>query len=128
MSQAAFVPGETVRIRGRSLLARLGPSNRAVFPWVLMAPTLIILFAIGIYPFLYALYIAGHNVVLSKPYMPRYFVGLDQYQSVIQDSDFWQALGTTVWFTVEAVFIEFWCGLGLALLFQRQLRGASVFR
>lgn len=112
----------------RGLLARLGPSNRAVFPWVLMAPTLIILFAIGIYPFLYSLYIAGHNVILSKPYIPRYFVGLYQYQALVQDPEFWSALGKTLLFTLEAVFVEFWIGLGLALLFQRQLIGTSIMR
>jgi multiple sugar transport system permease protein len=112
----------------RSVIARFGPSNRAVFPWVLMAPTLIILFAIGIYPFLYSLYIAGQNVILSKPYIPRYFVGLYQYQALMQDPEFWHALRTTLVFTLEAVFIEFWLGLGLALLFQRSLRGASIMR
>jgi multiple sugar transport system permease protein len=114
--------------RSRGMLAHFGPSNRKVFPWVLMAPTLIILFGIGIYPFLYSLYIAGHNVILSKPYLPRIFVGLYQYHALIQDPEFWHALRTTLWFTVQAVFIEFWLGLGLALLFQRSLRGASVMR
>lgn len=112
----------------RGIISRLGPSNKAIFPWVLMAPTLIILFAIGIFPFLYSLWIAGHNVILSKPYIPRFFVGLYQYQVVVQDPEFWQALGKTLFFTVEAVLIEFWLGLGLALLFQRQLRGMSIMR
>lgn len=114
--------------RRRTFAERFGPSNRKVFPWVLMAPTLIILFAIGIYPFLYALWIAGQNVILSKPFIPRFFVGLYQYQAVIQDPEFWHAFRTTIWFTVQAVFIEFWLGLGLALLFQRQLRGVSVMQ
>lgn len=114
--------------RRRGLLSRLGPSNSRLFAWMLMAPTLIILFAIGIYPFLYSLYIAGHNVVLSKPYMPRFFVGLYQYQALIQDIEFRQALGKTLLFTVQAVFIEFWLGLGLALLFQRPLAGMSIMR
>lgn len=112
----------------RSVWSSIGPSNPKVFPWVLMAPTLVVLFAIGVYPFLYALYIAAHNVILSKPYIPRYFVGLYQYQAVIQDPEFWHALRTTIWFTVQAVFIEFWLGLGLALLFRRQLRGAGILR
>lgn len=112
----------------RGFLAKFGPSNKAVFPWVLMAPTLIILFAIGIYPFLYALYIAGQNLVLSKPYMPRFFVGLWQYQSVIQDPEVWHAFRVTMIFTIEAVFIEFWLGLGLALLFQRKIKGQSLLR
>lgn len=112
----------------KSFGSRFGPSNKKVFPWVLMAPTLIILFAIGIYPFLYALSLASQNVILSKPYLPRFFVGLYQYQSLIQDPEFWHALKVTLIFTIEAVFIEFWLGLGLALLFQRSLRGASIFR
>lgn len=122
-------PGRPSATRPRSgFLARFGPSNKRVFPWVLMAPTLIILFAIGVYPFLYALYMAGQNIILSKPYLPRFFVGSYQYQSVIQDPEFWHALRVTLIFTVEAVFIEFWLGLGLALLFKRAIRGASVFR
>ncbi|MBW9064675.1 sugar ABC transporter permease [Rhizobium herbae] len=112
----------------RGFLSRFGPSNRTIFPWVLMAPTLIILFAIGIYPFLYSLYIAGHNVILSKPYIPQHFVGLYQYQAVVQDPEFWHALRKTLLFTVQAVFIEFWLGLGLALLFQRQLQGVAFMR
>jgi multiple sugar transport system permease protein len=112
----------------RRLLARLGPSNPAAFPWVLMAPTLIVLFAFGIYPFLNALYIASQNIILSRPNSPRFFVGLYQYQAVIQDPEFWHALRITIWFTVQAVFIQFWLGLGLALLFRRILVGASVLR
>ena len=111
-----------------SIFEFFGPSNRKVFPWVLMAPTMIILFGLGIYPFLYALYIAAYNFILSKPYVPRFFVGLYQYQSVVQDKEFWSALETTIWFTVQSVFIEFWLGLGLALLFTRKLRGTSVMR
>src|SRR5690606_18559328 len=67
-------------------------------------------------------------IILSKPYLPRFFVGSYQYQSVIQDPEFWHALRVTLIFTVQAVFIEFWLGLGLALLFRRAIRGASVFR
>lgn len=134
MSQANATPGTDLSplaeegIERRGLLSRFGPSNQAVFPWVLMAPTLIVLFAIGVYPFLYALYIAGQNVILSKPYIPRFFVGLYQYQAVIQDAEFWHALRITIWFTLQAVFIEFWLGLGLALLFQRRLFGAGIMR
>jgi multiple sugar transport system permease protein len=123
----AGVPG-TKAFRRAGLLSKIGPSNRTAFPWVLMAPTLIILFGIGIFPFLYSLYIAGHNFILSKPYVPRYFVGLYQYQALVQDAEFWHALYKTLLFTIEAVFIEFWLGLGLALLFQRQLRGKSIMR
>jgi multiple sugar transport system permease protein len=128
MLTSEYVSTNDIASRRRGILSRLGPSNRALFPWVLMAPTLIILFAIGIYPFLYSLYIAGHNVILSKPYIPRFFVGLYQYQALVQDPEFWAALRKTLVFTLEAVFVEFWLGLGLALLFQRHLHGMSIMR
>lgn len=113
--------------RRKGIRARLGPSNPA-FPWLLMAPTLLVLFAFGVYPFLNALYIASQNIILSRPNSPRFFMGLYQYQVVIQDPEFWHALRVTIWFTVQAVFIQFWLGLGLALLFQRAIRGASILR
>jgi multiple sugar transport system permease protein len=113
---------------GRGFLARFGPQNKKVFPWVLMTPTLVILAGIGIFPFIYALVLAGQNVILSKPYLKRVFVGLYQYQALIQDQDFWHALWLTTVFTVEAVFLEFWLGLGLALLFRRHIAGKSVIR
>jgi multiple sugar transport system permease protein len=113
---------------GQSLLTRLGPQNKKVFPWVLMAPTILLLAGIGIFPFIYALVLAGYNIILSKPYLKHIFVGLYQYQALVQDPDFWHALKLTFVFTVEAVFLEFWFGLALALLFKRHLVGKSLMR
>jgi multiple sugar transport system permease protein len=128
MTELTLTETSVAPIRRRGLLVRFGPQNKRVFPWLLIAPSIIVLAGIGIYPFLYALYIAAHNIVLSKPYLPRIFVGLYQYQSLIQDPNFWQSVKLTAIFTVEAVFIEFWLGLGLALLFRRHILGASIFR
>jgi multiple sugar transport system permease protein len=102
--------------------------NRAYFPWLLMAPTLIILLGVGLFPFGYSLYLAGTNIILSKPYLDTAFVGLEQYQGIMQDDDFFHSLRVTAIFTVCAVFIEFWAGLGLALLFRRQLAGKALYR
>lgn len=107
---------------------RIALQNRRWFPWLLMGPTLLILFAVGIFPFGYSLYLASTNIILSKPYLETYFVGLEQYQYLIQDPDFFNALRITLIFTVSAVFLEFWAGLGLALLFRRQIRGKALYR
>ena len=56
------------------------------------------------------------DVDIFHPMRKGFFVGLYQYQSVIQDAEFWHALETTLWFTLQAVFIEFWLGLGLAFV------------
>lgn len=102
--------------------------HRRWFPWLLMAPTLAILAAVGLFPFGYSLYLATTNIILSKPYLPQMFVGLEQFQEIVQDADFFNALHVTAVFTVSAVFIEFWAGLGLALLFRRNFRGKGLYR
>ena len=94
--------------------------NRRWFPWLLMAPALIILLAVGLFPFGYSIYLATTNIILSKPYLPHVFVGLEQFQEIVQDADFFNALRVTAIFTVSSVFLEFWAGLGLALLLDRK--------
>jgi len=93
-----------------------------------MGPTLAILLAVGLFPFGYSLYLASTNIVLSKPYLPRVFMGLQQYQDLVTDPDFLNSLKITATFTISAVFVEFWAGLGLALLFKRTIVGKSVYR
>jgi multiple sugar transport system permease protein len=136
---AALPPGEEMMIELAALPARTPPEattlpihaglhNRPWFPWALMAPTLTILLVVGIFPFGYAIYLAATNIILSKPYLESYFVGLEQYQELVQDHDFFNALRLTAIFTFTAVFIEFWAGLGLAMLFRRSIRGKAIYR
>lgn len=106
----------------------VGIQHRPYFPWLLMGPTLAILAAVGLFPFGYSLFLASTNIVLSKPYLPRLFVGLSQYQDLVADSEFANSLRVTVIFTVMAVLLEFWAGLGLAMLFRRSIAGKSVYR
>jgi len=100
----------------------------AWFPWVLMAPALIILLVLGIFPFVYSLYLAVHNIILSKPYLETEFVGVYQFHELVQERQFLNALKVTAIFTFTTVFIEFWAGLGLALLFRRRIVGKPLFR
>lgn len=102
--------------------------KRRWFPWLLMAPTLLILLAVGLFPFGYSIWLSTHDIILSKPYLEVSFVGVAQFQEIVQDPDFFNALRVTAIFTVGAVFIEFWAGLGLALLFRRRFRGKALYR
>jgi ABC-type sugar transport system permease subunit len=44
------------------------------------------------------------------------FVGLQNYSAVMHSQQFWRSTWFTVGFTVVSVFLEFWLGLGLAVL------------
>jgi multiple sugar transport system permease protein len=107
---------------------KIAPQYRRSFPWLLMAPTLVILVAIGIFPFIYSLRMASLDYMLTKPNLPVSYVGLEQYREVIQDENFWNSLKLTLIFTIEGVFIQFSLGLGLAMLFTRNIKGKGIFR
>lgn len=112
---------------------KAGKVKRAIqmrrgFPWLLLAPALVVLALLGLFPFIYALHIAAFNISISKPYLPKLFIGLAQYADLVRDPNFLNSLRVTVIYTIEAVFIQFWAGLGIALLFRRRIALKGVFR
>jgi ABC-type sugar transport system permease subunit len=93
-------------------------------PRSLSEPELALLFilpaVLGIFLFYY--YQIAQTVIFSFHYLDhttKYtadtFVGLTNYLSVFQNPNFLQAAEFTLYFTVVAVFLEFWIGLGMAL-------------
>jgi multiple sugar transport system permease protein len=95
---------------------------------MLMLPTLFILGLMGFFPFGYAIFLAGRKLILSKLYLPNPFVGLANFEYVMKDPQFIHSLLITVIFTAEAVTIEFFLGLALAMLANRKIRGLGIFR
>jgi ABC-type sugar transport system permease subunit len=76
--------------------------------------------ALGIFLFYY--YQIGQTAIFSLNHLDHRtdwswdtFVGLGNYLDVITSSNFLGALYFTIYFTVVAVFIEFWVGLGMAM-------------
>jgi len=93
--------------------------------YVLMIPAGVALAAVSIYPLAYGI------VASVRQY--RYgldlgFAGLTNYVTVLQDQTFIDALTTTAKYVVLCVVIETVLGLALALLVNRQLAGASLWR
>lgn len=56
------------------------------------------------------------------------FIGLQNYERIVQDRLFWQAVSQTVLFTAIATPALIMLGLGLALALNRALPGGGVFR
>ena len=61
--------------------------------------------------FIYSL----HDLDHTTKWTAENFIGLRNFSTVFGDSDFLAALKYTFYFTVVAVFFEFWIGLGMAL-------------
>ena len=110
---------ETAAGAGRSWFVR----NR--FAVLMIAPTILILFALTIFPFGYAVYISLFDFYLPRPHQST-FVGLDNFASVLTDGRFWISMRQTGYFIGGAITAEFVLGLLLALFFYEESRGRSL--
>jgi multiple sugar transport system permease protein len=104
----------TPPVRRASRLAH----NRFTPLWFL-APAVVTLFAIGIYPTLFALVtsLRRYNLTRARDGFP--FVGLENYQAVLSDSTFWETLGRTAGFYLTVMPVELALGMVIALMLHR---------
>jgi multiple sugar transport system permease protein len=87
---------------------------RKAFPYLLVAPAVIYLLAITLYPGIFAIW--------RSFYAGRFqlnFVGFDQYVQLFQDEAFWHSLSNTLIIGGLTLAIEFVIALGLAALVYR---------
>jgi multiple sugar transport system permease protein len=93
--------------------------------WVMLAPSLVLLVGVSVFPLLYSVQISFFSFRFGSPYE---FVGVENYIHLFRDSGFWNAFAVTAIFTFVAVTIEFLLGLGLALLVARDFHFKGLFR
>lgn len=92
----------------------MDPSDRALAFW-LLAPTAILLLLIIVYPVGRLVWTSLHNLSLTSG-LPAEFVGLENFEIMLDDPIFWAALWNTVLITIITVPGALLVGLGLALL------------
>lgn len=87
---------------------------RALTPWLLVAPTQLLLWAVIGLPSLYVVWLSlTHSTYGSAPI----WAGLSNYHTVLSDPYFWRALVNTLIVVNAAAYIELALALGVALLF-----------
>lgn len=89
--------------------------------WLLVAPTVVAVLAVGIYPLIHSLTLSFRRWNLQDKEHP--FVGFDNYAEALRDDRVWAALKNTLMLSVGGVALELVLGLGLALLLIDELRG-----
>jgi len=99
-----------------------GLSDRAV-AWLFIAPTILLLLAINIFPLIWAIRLSFTNYKSNLGFMPIRFVGLANYFDLLSDEDVWHGMQTTAHFVVFAIAFQVLIGFGLALLINRGFRG-----
>ena len=88
-------------------------------PYLLLTPTLAILFFFAAFPLIYGIYVSLFKYDLGAPRELMKFIGLNNYKDLFTDPYFWKSLWITFLYVVTALILEFSIGLLLALAVTR---------
>ncbi len=99
--------------------------EQKIFPYLLLAPTLVIF---GLFLFFPA--INGLWISLTKwdGVNPQKFIGIQNYARLLSDRGFWESFLRTIFFTVVSVPFVYVSSLGLAVLLTGERKGSDFFR
>lgn len=119
---------ESVRTRqgtapasGRSALSEWSDRN---FKYLLVAPAVILILALSVYPLLFSVWVAFVNYDFQIP--GHAFVGLKNFEQVIDDPVARWSLAVTAMLSTASVAIEFLLGLALALAMVKTFPGRGL--
>ncbi len=94
-----------------------------LYPYYLIAPTMITLVLVSLVPFIYTIFLSLHNVKYGRV---RDFIGLENYYDVLADPRFWNSIEVAGLFVLIAVPIEFMIGLAGALVLNQKVVGKKI--
>jgi multiple sugar transport system permease protein len=96
--------------------------------WLLLFPTLLILFVMGVVPFLFVLVLGffDWNVFAADPTLR--FAGVENYRRLVFDTQFLTSIWLTLKFAFFVVVSELILGYLLAQLLMRDFPGKGLFR
>ncbi|MGN6465131.1 MAG: carbohydrate ABC transporter permease [Rhizobiaceae bacterium] len=105
-------------------MARLRDS-RLLLGMVFLFPAAVILLVFLTYPLGLGIWLAFTDTQIGRPGV---FIGLENYESLWNDSVFWLSVFNTILYTVVASVVKFALGLWLALILNERLPFKSFFR
>ena len=96
--------------------------SSAFEPWLYLSPALVLLMLVLVVPLIFGISYSFRKFSAFK----SEYVGLAQYQALAARSRLGQALMNTLWWTVASLVLQFFLGLGLALLLDRDFAGKKI--
>src|SRR5512134_2574000 len=120
MAEATVQTGAPARRRSRGL-----SEKRLAFSMV--TPSMALIALVAAYPIIYAIWLSLHEYSVRVAGLSRW-AGLRNYSDALGNSDFWDALITTLLFSGVSVFLELIIGLGMALAMHAAFKGQGLLR
>jgi multiple sugar transport system permease protein len=127
-AQADFAVAATAPRAARENRLRRFFQTGGATPYLLVLPSLVIVLFVVAVPLGVSLWSSFTPYNLVRPWTLHHFIGLRNYRRLLDDSDFWWALGRTIVFLTVALNLEMVLGLGLALLVNKVTAGRRIIR
>ena len=105
---------------------RAAISQHALHAWLLLLPALVLLIAFTHWPALATLIDSFFSTPRGS--RPGVWVGPENYQVMVQDPVFWQAVRNNLWFAGATIPLSIGLALLMALWVNEQLRGRALVR
>ena len=125
MTDSSAKAGVAERVAGATpapLARRIrGLSDKAI-AWLFIAPTILLLLAINIFPLLWTIYLSFTNYKANRKAEIRW-EGTEHYTDILSDPEIWHSMQVTPHFVFWTVAIETVIGFALAYLIDRRWRG-----
>ncbi|HYZ32723.1 MAG TPA: sugar ABC transporter permease [Crenalkalicoccus sp.] len=102
-----------------------GLSDRAL-AWAFIAPTILLLLAINIFPLIWTVQLSFTNYRANRPNAAVLGVGLDWYNDILTNPDIWAAMQVTARFVLCTVALQTLLGFSLAWAIDRRFRGHAT--
>ncbi|MGQ9859895.1 MAG: carbohydrate ABC transporter permease [Thermodesulfobacteriota bacterium] len=99
--------------------------NPTLLGVLFVAPAELILLIFLAYPFILGLWLGFTDTVVGRE---GSFVGLENYQELLEDSAFWLTVFNTFLYTVVAVILKAVLGIGLAVVLNRDFKTKGLVR
>ena len=93
--------------------------------WIMVAPTIIGLFVLNIWPFIQTIYTSFCEHLGFGHYR---FIGIQNYTDMFSNTEFWKATWNTVWFCVLTVPVGMILALFVAMLLNTKVKFKGGFR
>ena len=103
-----------------------GLSDKTI-AWIFIAPTIILLLAINIFPLIWTIYLSFTNYAANRPNRPIMNVGLRWYRDILGSPEVWAAMQATAHFVFWTIFFQTLLGFGLAYLIDRKFKGHAFW-
>jgi multiple sugar transport system permease protein len=103
-----------------------GLSDKAI-AWIFIAPTIVLLLAINIFPLIWTVYLSFTNYASNRPNRPVVNVGFKWYQDILNSPEIWAAMQATAHFVFWTIIIQTVLGFALAYLIDRKFKGHAFW-